>query len=91
MEHEKRRFVERVSYLTSHPRGAVTLITTLGVFVLGTGVPRALSLHPGVDASEVADATGFAIDFSGATPTASPNDAEAAAIRIADPNGFWTN
>ncbi|MFN2459743.1 MAG: CoA-transferase subunit beta [Candidatus Velthaea sp.] len=91
MEHERRRFVERVAYITSLPRGAVTLITTLGVFALGGGAaPRAVSLHPGVAEATVREATGFALDFTGATETAAPTQAEAAAIRTADPNGFWT-
>jgi glutaconate CoA-transferase subunit B len=91
MEHERRRFVERVAYLTSRPRGAVTLITTLGVFALGNESPRAVSVHPGVDEKMVREATGFAIDFSGVTETAIPDRDETAAITTADPNGFWTS
>jgi glutaconate CoA-transferase subunit B len=91
MEHEKRRFVEHVTYITSRPRGAVTLITTLGVFALGNEAPRAVSLHPGIDEKTVREATGFAINFTGVTETAIPNAAETAAIATADPNGFWTS
>jgi len=91
MEHERRRFVERVSYVTSHPSGDVTLITTLGVFALGNGSPRAVSLHPGVNERNVQEATGFAIDFAGVVQTAPPEPAETVAIAAADPNGFWTN
>ena len=90
MEHERRRFVERVSYITSHPKGAVTLITTLGVFALNAGPPRAVSLHPGVTREHVTAQTGFVVDFQGATVTPEPSHAELQAIRIADPTGFWT-
>jgi glutaconate CoA-transferase subunit B len=90
MEHERRRFVERVDYITSRPKGAVTLITTLGVFALNSGPARVVSLHPGVTREVITQQTGFALDFDGATPTAEPSDAELEAIRIADPTGFWT-
>lgn len=93
MEHERRRLVERVAYVTSRPSGPVTLITTLGVFALGAGiaVPRAISLHPGTSASDVRERTGFALDFSGSRATPQATDAELAAIRNADPTGFWTS
>jgi len=90
MEHELRRFVPRVNFITSHPRAGVTLITTLGVFALGEGSPRALSLHPGVDESTVRAQTGFALDFTAATTTPPPSREELAAVRSFDPSGFWT-
>jgi glutaconate CoA-transferase, subunit B len=90
MEHEFRRFVERVSYITSHPRGPVTLITTLGVFALNAGPARVVSLHPDITRERVIQQTGFALDFAGAAVTAEPSDAELEAIRMADPTGFWT-
>ncbi len=90
MDHEKRRFVDRVAYITSKPRGPVTLITTLGVFALNDGPARALSLHPGVDASTVRENSGFAIACDGAATTPALDAAEAAALRRADPDGFWT-
>ena len=91
MEHERRRFVERVDYVTSKPNGGVTLITTLGVFALADGPPRAISLHPGVSAERVRAETGFEIGFAGANTTPDPNAEELAAIREADPTGFWTS
>jgi glutaconate CoA-transferase subunit B len=91
MEHERRRFVERVSYVTSRPRGAVTLITTLGVFALADGSPRALSLHPGVSPDRVRAETGFEIDCDDVRTTPEPNAEELTAIREADPTGFWTS
>lgn len=93
MEHERRRFVEQVAYVTSHPRGPVTLITTLGIFALGDGIdpPRVVSLHPGNSVERVRQETGFRLDFSGTKVTAEPSDAELEAIRAADPTGFWTS
>ncbi len=90
MEHERRRIVERVAYITSKPRGPVTLITTLGVFALNDGPPRALSLHDGVTRATVAAQSGFAFDFSGATTTREATTAEREALENADPTGFWT-
>ena len=98
MEHEPRRFRERVDYITSPGHfpgrrrgGPATLITTLGVFDLSTGRARATSLHPGATPQQVREATGFAItidDHTAATPA--PSADELAYIRRADPSGFWT-
>ncbi|MBV8602694.1 MAG: CoA-transferase [Candidatus Eremiobacteraeota bacterium] len=90
MEHERRRFVERVGYVTSRPRGVVTLITTLGVFTLADGPPRVVSLHHGVTRAQVERETGFALDFAQAEETPAPSEAELRAIAEADPSGFWT-
>lgn len=90
MEHERRRLVRRVSYITSRPRAGTTLITTLGVFALGPETPRVVSLHPGVAEGIVRELTGFALDFSSATETPPPNDDEGAAVRRFDPDRFWT-
>jgi glutaconate CoA-transferase subunit B len=91
MEHEPRRFVERVDYVTSHPRGPVHLVTTLGVFSLGEGAaPRAVSLHPGAERDEVRALTGFEITFSKTSITPPPSKPEIAAIRKYDPGAFWT-
>lgn len=98
MEHEPRRFRERVDYITSPGHfpgrrrgGPATLITTLGVFTLSTGGVRAASLHPGVTPQQVRAATGFPITIDDATPaTPTPAANELAYIRHADPEGFWT-
>jgi len=90
LEHERRRFVERVGYVTSRPRGRVTLITTLGVFLLGEGAPRAVSLHPNVTRAQVEAETGFTFAFGDATVTPEPSAGELDALRQADPSGFWT-
>lgn len=90
MEHELRRFVPRVNFITSHPRAGVTLITTLGVFALGQGPARVISLHPGVEEAAVRAQTGFPLDLTGTVTTPRPSPEELAALRRFDPNGFWT-
>src|ERR1700674_5259083 len=71
MGNEPRRFRERVDYVTSPGHfpgrrrgGPATLITTLGVFDLSSGRVRAASLHPGVTAETVREATGFPINIA---------------------------
>lgn len=98
MEHEPRRFRERVDYITSPGHfpgrrrgGPATLITTLGVFDLSGGAVRAASLHPGVTPEQVRRATGFAITIDDHVPeTTAPSADELAYIRRADPDAFWT-
>jgi glutaconate CoA-transferase subunit B len=98
MEHEPRRFRERVTYITSPGHfpgrrrgGPSTLITTLGVFDLRGGRFTVRSLHPGVSADEVRRNTGFPVEIPPSpAPTAAPSDPELAYIRRADPEGFWT-
>jgi len=98
MEHEPRRFRERVDYITSPGHfpgrrrgGPATLITTLGVFDLSRGQVRTTSLHPGVTPAQVRDATGFTIAIDDSVPpTTPPSTDELAYIRQADPQGFWT-
>src|SRR3979411_2654466 len=75
MEHEPRRFRERVDYITSPGHfpgrrrgGPATLITTLGVFDLSRGQVRAVSLHPGVTPAQGRAATGFAIGVDDSVP-----------------------
>ncbi|GAA1482757.1 CoA-transferase [Gordonia sinesedis] len=67
------------------------VVTNLGVFDFGgpDRTMRALSLHPGVVAAEVADATGFAVaDLDDAPETRLPTDAELTHIRdVLDPKG----
>ena len=98
MEHEPRRFRERVDYITSPGHfpgrrrgGPATLITTLGVFDLAHGDVRAVSLHPGVSPADVTGATGFPIRLPPEIPaTVPPSLDELAYIRRADPEGFWS-
>jgi len=98
MEHEPRRFRERVDYVTSPGHfpgrrrgGPATLITTLGVFDLTGGRVQAVTLHPGVTPEQVRQATGFELSIDEGIPaTMAPSADELAYIRKADPNGFWT-
>jgi glutaconate CoA-transferase, subunit B len=98
MEHEPRRFRERVDYITSPGHfpgrrrgGPATLITTLGVFDLSAGRVRAVTLHPGVTPDQVRQATGFSLAIDEGIPATTPPSAdELAYIRSADPDGFWT-
>jgi len=98
MEHQKRRFRERLDYVTSPGHlpgrrrgGPATLITTLAVFDLLSGRPVVRSLHPGVTAQELWAATGFSVDFPAGTPvTPVPSAVELGHIRRSDPEGFWT-
>jgi glutaconate CoA-transferase, subunit B len=98
MEHQPRRFRDRVDYITSpghYPGrrrgGPATLITTLGVFDLLSGRVRATSLHPGVTPDQVSQATGFPIAMDEVVPVSRPPTSEELAyIRRADPRGFWT-
>ena len=75
MNHEKHRFVEKVSYMTSPGHGdgknwrkkagltgggPAAVISTMGIFDFSDeGRMKPRSLHPGFTASEVRDATGF--------------------------------
>ena len=98
MEHEPRRFRDKVDYITSPGHfpgrrrgGPATLITTLGVFDLSPAGVHIRSLHPGVTIGQVAQATGFPLATDGAiAETPSPSSDELAYIRHADPDGFWT-
>jgi len=73
--------------------GPVAIITTLAVlrFPDGGGEAYLSSLHPGHAVDEVLENTGWdlqvADDVSETTP---PSEAELAAIRRFDPDGFWT-
>ncbi|MGV9669480.1 CoA-transferase subunit beta [Gordonia sp. NPDC003504] len=67
------------------------VVTNLGVFDFGgpDHTMRALSLHPGVSADEVAENTSFEITgLAGAPPTREPSESELTLIRdVLDPKG----
>jgi glutaconate CoA-transferase subunit B len=109
MSHQRRRLVERVSYVTSPghgdgtPRwrqrngllggGPAAVITTLGVlrFPDGGGEAFLASVHPGRTVDEVRENTGWDLKVADdVKETSGPTDAELAAIRRFDPQGFWT-
>ena len=109
MSHERRRLVERVSYVTSPGHGdgtpgwrrgrgllgggPVAIITTLAVlrFPEDGGEAFLASVHPGHSVEEVREHTGWELRVAeGAGETPTPTEAELAAIRRFDPEGFWT-
>jgi len=109
MSHERRRLVERVSFVTSPGHGdgssgwrerngllgggPAAIITTLAVrrFPDGGGETYLASVHPGHTVHEVREHTGWDLKVAGdVAETAAPTEAELAAIRRFDPDGFWT-
>jgi len=107
MNHEKHRFVKKVNYLTSPGYGdggdwrknvgltrggPAALISTKGIFdFTPDGLMQVRSIHPGLTADEVQDATGFDLDFGDETvETQPPTEEELSVIRDYDPSGFWT-
>jgi len=106
MDHQRRRFVERVSYVTSpgfgdapgwrHDRGLrgggpAALITSLGVFEFPEERAVLTGVHPGVDLATVRGETGWDLEVAGGLQeTPPPSAEELAVIRRFDPQGFWT-
>jgi glutaconate CoA-transferase subunit B len=109
MSHERRRLVERVSFVTSPGHGdgspgwrkrngllgggPAAIITTLCVlrFPEGGGEAYLASVHPGHTVDQVRAETGWELKVGGDMgETAGPTEAELAAIRKFDPEGFWT-
>lgn len=106
MNHERRRLVPRVDYITSPgwgdgpgwreqqglPRGGpAALITSLGVFTFPQGRAVLSSLHPGVSLEQVAAETGWELLTAPQIQTTpQPTTQELDIIRRFDPEGFWT-
>ncbi len=109
VSHERRRLVERVSFITSPGHGdgtpgwrrrtgllgggPVAIITTLGVmrFPEDGGEAYLASVHPGHSVEGVRNQTGWDLKVAGdVSETSAPTNAELAAIRHFDPQGFWT-
>jgi glutaconate CoA-transferase subunit B len=91
MAHEPRRFVGKVSYVTSPGYGDV--ITTLGVlrFEAQSREMYLHSVHPGVTVAEVKAATGWDLRVADSLhETPPPTDEELRLLRQFDPQGFWT-
>ena len=73
--------------------GPLAIITTLGVlrFPEGGGEAYLASFHPGHTVDEVRRETGWTLQVADAVvETPVPTEAELAAIRRFDPEGFWT-
>ncbi len=106
MNHERRRLVPRVDFITSPgwgpdpewrarqglPRGGpLALITSMGVFRFPEGRAVLYSIHPGVSLEEVRANTGWELRVHPElSTTPEPTDEELAIIRRYDPKGFWT-
>jgi glutaconate CoA-transferase subunit B len=86
-KHDSRTFVERLDFVTAS--GNVDrVVTPLCVFQRVGGRLVVESIHPGVTASEVRSATGFALEIEGGTPTTpAPSPAELEALLEIDPTG----
>jgi len=87
-KHDPRIFVERLDFVTA--AGAVErVVTPLCVFRRGADGLEVESIHPGVTAEQVRQATGFAVAAGPDTPvTPPPTAAELAALREIDPEGI---
>ncbi len=106
MNHERHRFVENVNYITSpgHGDGAMrradiglkgggptALISTMGVFGFVGGIMNTRSIHPGITAEDLVEATGFDLKVrDDVAETKHPKEDELKVIREYDPLGFWT-
>ena len=106
MDHQRRRLVPRVDFVTSPgwgdgpgwrenqglPRGGpAALITSLGVFRFPQGRALLNQVHPGVGVEEVAAQTGWELEVSPElAQTPTPSPEELAIIRRFDPQRFWT-
>jgi len=106
MNHESRRLVPRVDYITSpgwgegpgwrqeqglNRGGPAALITSLGVFTFERGRAVLASLHPGVDLDQAAAQTGWELTVSpDLVTTPAPTAEELSIIRRFDPHRFWT-
>jgi glutaconate CoA-transferase, subunit B len=108
LEHKKERLPERVAFLTSPgngdggnwrkrvglPRGGPSaVITTKAILRFGAdGQAYLASVHPGIDAKDVIESTGWSLEVServAITPAPSPRELQA--VREYDKEGFWTS
>jgi len=106
MNHQRRRLVPRVDFITSPGwgpdpgwrqkqgltrGGPAALITSLGVFSFGQGRAVLTSLHPGVSLDQAAAETGWELACAPQVETTlAPTQQELEIIRSFDPNRFWT-
>lgn len=106
MRHERRRFVPRVSYVTSpgHGEGGdwrrrvglpgggpAAVITTLGILRFQEGEMVLHSVHPGAGVEDVRRETGWELRLAGdLSVTPQPTAEELRVMRGYDPQGFWT-
>ena len=84
-KHDRRVFVETLDFVTAVGK-VDRVVTPLCVFNRQDGWLRVQSIHPGVSADELRDATGFPIAVDAATPvTPPPTACELALLAEIDP------
>lgn len=86
--HERRRFVERVDFVTSPGKRARRVITNLALldFHPVSHRMRVIGLQPGVDLDEVRSSTAFELEVAAeVTRLEPPSSSELAALRALDP------
>lgn len=90
MAHDPRTFVERVDFVSGAGDRAELVVTPLATMEFdGSRRLRLASVHPGVTAEEVADATGFELALPAAVPeTPEPSREELETLRALDPEGL---
>lgn len=88
--HNPRTFVERVDFVSGAGDRAELVVTPLATMEFdGSRRLRLASVHPGVTAEEVADATGFELALPAAVPeTPEPSREELETLRALDPEGL---
>ncbi|HZS93972.1 MAG TPA: CoA-transferase [Chloroflexota bacterium] len=106
MPHDRRRFRDRVDFITSPGfgdgdgrrervglggGGPAAIISTLGVFGFQEGEAILRSYHPFTSVDEIRDQTGWPLHIApDIRPTPTPTSEELAVIRAYDPREFWT-
>jgi glutaconate CoA-transferase, subunit B len=91
MPHEKRRFPERVDFVTSSAGRSMTVITDLATLVMSDGELVVTAIRRGVTRDQVRAETGWAISFTdplGSTPLVTAD--ELAAVRRLDRDGLYS-
>lgn len=107
MNHERRRFVPRVNFVTSpgygdgdgwrksnglKGGGPCRVITSLGIFSFDGSEMVLSSYHPRVPLRKIQDETGWNLKVAdNLQETHSPSAPELAAVRKYDPKGIWTS
>ncbi len=90
MAHNPRTFVERVDFVSGAGDRAELVVTPLATMDFdGSHRMRLASVHPGVTAQEVVEATGFELAMPPSVPeTPEPSREELETLRALDPEGL---
>lgn len=87
-EHSTRTLVDKLFFQTA--KGNLqTVVTPLCVFDKRDGRLVVESYNPETTLDQIASVTGFELSASDAKPTSAPTDAEIAALKSLDPEGFF--